>query len=41
VLARLRSADADALVKALQRVCPCAAGFLVYERFRGEVRRLQ
>jgi hypothetical protein len=41
VLARLRSADADDRVKALHRVCPCAAGFLVYERFRGEVRRLQ
>jgi len=37
----LRSADEDALVKALHRVCPCAAGFRVYERFRVEVRRLQ
>ena len=41
VLAQLRSDDEDARVKALHRVCPCAAGFLVYERFRGEVRRLQ
>ena len=41
VLTQLRSADEDARVKALHRVCPCAAGFLVYERFRGEVRRLQ
>ena len=41
VLAQLRSADEDARVKALHRVCPCAAGFLVYERFRAEVRRLQ
>ena len=40
VLAQLRSADEDALVKALHRVCPCAAGFRVYERFRVEVRRL-
>ena len=28
-------------MRALHRVCPCGAGFLVYERFRGEVRRLQ
>ena len=28
-------------MKALHRVCPCAAGFLVYEQFRGEVKRLQ
>jgi hypothetical protein len=41
VLAQLRSADEDARVKALHRVCPCGAGFLVYEQFRGEVRRLQ
>ena len=41
VLAQLRSADEDALVKALHRVCPYAAGFRVYERFRVEVRRLQ
>jgi hypothetical protein len=41
VLAQLRSADEDVRVKALHRVCPCGAGFLVYERFRGEVRRLQ
>jgi hypothetical protein len=41
VLAQLRPADADDRVKALHRVCPCAAGFLVCERFRGEVRWLQ
>jgi hypothetical protein len=41
VLAQLRSADEDVRVRALHRVCPCGAGFLVYERFRGEVRRLQ
>lgn len=41
VLAQLRSVDEDARVKALHRVCPWAAGFGVYERFRGEVRRLQ
>ena len=41
VLAQLRSVDEDARVKALHRVCPCAAGFRVYERFRSEVRRLQ
>lgn len=41
VLAQLRSADADDRVKALHRVCPCAAGFLAYKRFRGKVRRLQ
>ena len=28
-------------MKALHRVCPCGAGFVVYERFRGEVKRLQ
>jgi hypothetical protein len=41
VFAQLRSADEDARVKALHRVCACAAGFLVYERFRSEVRQLQ
>jgi hypothetical protein len=41
LLAQLRFADEDARVKALHRVCPCAVGFLVYERFRGEVKRLQ
>jgi hypothetical protein len=41
VVAQLRSADEDARVKALHRVCPCGAGFGMYERFRGEVRRLQ
>ena len=41
VLAQLRSADEQVRVQALHRVCPCAAGFLVYERFRAEVKRLQ
>jgi hypothetical protein len=41
LLAQLRSPDEQIRVKALHRVCPCVAGFLVYERFRGEVRRLQ
>jgi hypothetical protein len=41
LLAQLRSPDEEMRVKALHRVCPCAAGFLVYERFRGEVQRLQ
>jgi hypothetical protein len=41
LLAQLRSADEEERVKALHRVCPCAAGFLVYEQFRGEVKRLQ
>ena len=38
---QLRSPDEQVRVKALHRVCPCGAGFLVYERFRGEVKRLQ
>jgi len=41
LLAQLRSADDQVRVKALHRVCPCSAGFVVYERFRGEVKRLQ
>ena len=41
LLAQLRSADDEVRVKALHRVCPCGAGFVVYERFRGEVKRLQ
>jgi hypothetical protein len=41
VLARLRSADADTRVRALHAVCPCGAGFLLYERLRGEVKRLR
>ena len=41
VLARLRSADPQARVKALHSICPCAAGFPLYERFRSEVKRLQ
>jgi hypothetical protein len=41
LLAQLRSPDEQTRVKALHRVCPCAAGFLVYERFRSEVKRLQ
>ena len=39
--AQLRSPDEQVRVKALHRVCPCGAGFLVYERVRGEVKRLQ
>ena len=27
--------------RALHRICPCAAGFPLYERFRREVKRLQ
>ena len=41
LLARLRSADEQVQVKALHRVCPCGAGFVVHERFRAEVKRLQ
>jgi len=41
LLAQLRALDEEVRVRALHRVCPCGAGFLVYERFRGEVRRLQ
>jgi hypothetical protein len=41
LLAQLRPPDEETRVKALHRACPCAAGFLVYERFRGEVTRLQ
>ena len=41
VLARLRSADADTRIRALHAVCPCGAGFGLYERLRGEVKRLQ
>jgi hypothetical protein len=41
VLAQLSSPDVRVRVKALHRICPCRAGFPLYERFRGEVRRLQ
>jgi hypothetical protein len=41
VLAGLRSADADTRVSALRPVCPCGAGFGLYERLRSEVKRLQ
>jgi len=41
LLAQLCSAYEQVRVKALHRVCPCGAGFLLYERFRGEVKRLQ
>jgi hypothetical protein len=40
-LARLRSPDPQARVTALHGICPCGAGFPLYERFRGEVKRLQ
>ena len=41
LLTQLRDPDDEVRVKALHRVCPCGAGFGVYERFRGEVKRLQ
>jgi hypothetical protein len=41
VLAQLRSPGALVRVKAPRRICPCRAGFPLYERFRGEVRGLQ
>lgn len=41
VLARLRSPDPPARVRALHAVCPCSAGFLLYERSREEVKRLR
>ena len=41
VLARLRSADAGTRIKALHSLCPCGAGFVLYERLRGEIKRLQ
>ena len=41
LLTQLRDLDDEVRVKALHRVCPCGAGFRVYERFRGEVKRLQ
>lgn len=40
-LARLRSPDRRAGVRALHAVYPCSAGFPLYERFRGGVKRLQ
>jgi len=41
VLAQLRSPDARARVRALRCICPCGAGFQLYERFRSEVKLLQ
>ncbi len=41
VLAGLRSPGPHARVKALHSICPGAAGFPLYERFRSEVKRLQ
>lgn len=41
VLGQLRSPDARVRISALHSLCPCAAGFPGYERFRGEVKRLQ
>jgi hypothetical protein len=41
VLAQLHSADPPARARALHSICPCAAGFPPYERFRSEVKRLQ
>ena len=40
-LARLGSPDPQVRVRALHGICPCAAGFPLYERFRAEVKRLQ
>jgi hypothetical protein len=41
VLAGLRSLQPRDRVRALHDICPCGAGFPLYERFRGEVKRLQ
>ena len=41
MLDQLRSPDPEARIGALHSLCPCAAGFPLYERFRGEVKRLQ
>jgi hypothetical protein len=41
VLGGLRSPDEQARVEALHAICPCAAGYQLYEQLRGEVRRLQ
>lgn len=41
VLDGLRSPEEQARVKALHAICPCAAGFQLYEQLRGEVRQLQ
>jgi hypothetical protein len=41
VLARLRSPDPQARARAMHAICPCGAGFRLYERFRSEVKRLQ
>ena len=41
VRARLRSPDAQVRVTAWHSICPCAAGFPLYESFRGEVKHLQ
>jgi hypothetical protein len=41
MIAGLHSPQPQARIKALHSMCPCAAGFRLYERFRGEVKRLQ
>jgi hypothetical protein len=41
VLVRFQSADEDTRIKALHSVCPCGAGYELYEQLRGEIRRLQ
>jgi hypothetical protein len=41
VLGGLRSPDEQARVQALHAICPCSAGYQLYEQLRGEVRRLQ
>ena len=41
MLAGLRSPDERTRIKALHTICPCAAGYPLYEQFRGEVKRLR
>jgi hypothetical protein len=41
VLAGLQSPDEQARITTLHAVCPCAAGFQLYEQLRGEVMQLQ
>jgi len=41
VFAELRSPDERTRLRALHRICPCAAGYPLYEQFRGDVKRLQ
>ena len=41
VLAQLWCPDAQVRVRALHSICPCAAGFPLYERLRSAVKQLQ